>query len=110
MSRSAQERIDDILAAIDRCQRFVALVGPDCDDPDLIAMAEDAIERNLQIIGEAATHLPVEIIADHPEVPWPQIRGFRNILVHQYFGVDLDLVRDVVDNHLPVLEESLRGA
>lgn len=69
-------------------------------------MAEDAIERNLQIIGEAATHLPVEIIADHPEVPWPQIRGFRNILVHQYFGVDLDLV----DNHLPVLEESLRGA
>jgi len=106
VSRSAQERIDDILAAIDRCQRFVALVGPDCDDPDLIAMAEDAIERNLQIIGEAATHLPVEIIADHPEVPWPQIRGFRNILVHQYFGVDLDLV----DNHLPVLEESLRGA
>lgn len=58
MSRTTEERIDDILVAIARCQRFIALVGPECDDPDLIAMAEDAIERNLQIIGEAATTFP----------------------------------------------------
>lgn len=110
MSRTPEERIDDILVAIARCQRFVALVGPDCDEPDLIAMAEDAIERNLQIIGEAATHLPDGVTAARADVPWQQIRGFRNILVHQYFGVDIEIVRDVVDNYLPQLAEALRGS
>lgn len=73
-------------------------------------MAEDAIERNLQIIGEAATRLPDEVMAASPEIPWPQIRGFRNILVHKYFGVDIEVVRDVVNNHLPLLADSLRDA
>jgi len=72
-------------------------------------MAEDAIERNLQIIGEAVNHLPGEITDAHPEVPWPQIRGFRNILVHQYFGVDVEVVRDVVVTHLPALADALRS-
>lgn len=49
-------------------------------------MAEDAIERNVQIIGEATNHLPAEITDAHPEIGWPQIRGFRDILIHQYFG------------------------
>lgn len=72
-------------------------------------MAEDAIERNLQIIGEAANHLPAEVADAHPEIAWPQIRGFRNILVHEYFGVDVDIVRDVVETHLPPLAQALRG-
>lgn len=72
-------------------------------------MAEDAIERNLQIIGEATNNLPTEITDAHPEIIWPQIRGFRNILVHQYFGVDLDTVRDVVRNYLPELATALRA-
>ena len=72
-------------------------------------MAEDAIERNLQVIGEAVIHLPEEITSAHPEIGWPQIRGFRNILVHQYFGVDADVVRDVVETHLPPLAEALRA-
>ena len=75
----------------------------------MVEMAEDAIERNLQIIGEAVNHLPEEITDAHPEVPWPQIRGFRNILVHQYFGVDVDVVRDVVVTHLPTLADALRS-
>ncbi|MCQ9170917.1 DUF86 domain-containing protein [Corynebacterium amycolatum] len=53
--------------------------------------------------GEAVNHLPDEITGAHPEIAWPQIRDFRNILVHQYFGVDIDVVRDVVDTHLPPL-------
>ncbi|MAB81618.1 DUF86 domain-containing protein [Microbacterium sp. UBA3394] len=59
-------------------------------------MAEDAAERNLQIIGEAVVHLPAEVTGAHAEIAWPQIRGFRNILVHQYFGVDVDTVRDAL--------------
>ena len=107
MSRSSEQRIADILQAIDRCSRYVDALAS--DDPTLADMAEDAIERNLQIIGEAANHLPTEITDAHPEIIWPQIRGFRNILVHQYFGVDLDTVRDVIRNHLPDLTTALHA-
>ena len=107
MSRGPDQRISDILEAIDRCRRYSAAL--DDDDADLIEMAEDAIERNLQIIGEAANHLPSKITDAHPEIAWPQIRGFRNILVHHYFGVDVDVVRDVIETHLPPLAEALRA-
>lgn len=107
MTRSTDQRIADILQAIDRCERYVhALVS---DDSGLVDMAEDAVERNLQIIGEAAKHLPTELTDAHPEIAWPQIRGFRNILVHQYFGGDVTTVRDVVETHLPPLAAALRG-
>lgn len=71
-------------------------------------MAEDAIERNLQIIGEATKHLPSEVTEEHSEIPWAQIRGFRNILVHEYFGVETEVVRDVVETYLPPLASALR--
>ena len=106
MSRSAEQRIEDILEAIERCRRYVAVL--DGGDSDVIDMAEDAIERNLQIIGEAANHLIAEVVEAHPEIAWPQIRGFRNILVHRYFGVDIDVIRDVVENYLPPLADAVR--
>lgn len=105
MSRSRDRRIIDALEAIERCQRYIIALTDDARDAE---MAEDAIERNLQIIGEAVNHLPEEITGAHPEIAWPQIRGFRNILVHQYFGVDVDVVRDVVEAHLPPLADALR--
>lgn len=106
MSRDLEERIADLLQAIERCTRYLAAL--DSPDPLLTDMANDAVERNLQIIGEAANHLPPEFTDAHPEIAWPQIRGFRNILVHQYFGVDVDIVRDVVATHLPALAAALR--
>lgn len=105
MSRDPAQRIDDVLEAIERCQRYVAALD---GDADVVEMAEDAIERNLQIIGEAVNHLPAEITDAHSEIAWLQIRGFRNILVHQYFGVDPEVVRDVVEAHLPPLAHALR--
>lgn len=107
MSRSSEERIADILQAIGRCTRYVDAL--DSDDPDLVDMAEDAVTRNLQILAEAAKNLPAEITDAHPEIAWPQVRGFRNILVHEYFGVDLDTVRDVIRTHLPPLAAALRN-
>lgn len=106
MSRSTEQRIADILQSINRCQRYISAL--DSEDPDLVSMADDAVERNLQIIGEAVNHLPAEIMKAHPEIAWPQIRGFRNILVHQYFGVDTDTVQDVVQTYLPTLAAALR--
>lgn len=107
MTRETEERIGDMIEAIDRCRRYIGALDSDAT-ADLADMAEDAIERNLQIIGEAANHLPVEITNAHPEIAWPQIRGFRNILVHQYFGVEFEVVRDVVEAYLPALDRALR--
>ncbi|MDO8381632.1 MAG: DUF86 domain-containing protein [Microbacterium sp.] len=106
MTRSAEQRIQDILGSIHRCRRYATSL--DSANRDLVDMAEDAVERNLQIIGEAASHLPVEITDNHPEIAWPQIRGFRNILVQQYFGVDVETVREVIETYLPNLEAVLR--
>lgn len=105
MSRSAESRVTDILDAIARCEDYLPTLGG--QDRVLARMAEDAIERNLQVIGEAVAALPPSVTEAHPEIPWPQIRGFRNILVHQYFGVDTDTVRDVVEHHLPPLRVAL---
>ncbi|GAA1630595.1 MULTISPECIES: HepT-like ribonuclease domain-containing protein [Brevibacterium] len=107
MSRSAAQRVADILEGIERSQRYLEALTS--GDEQLAEMAEDAIERNLQIIGEAANRLPPEIVDAHPEVAWAQIRGFRNILVHQYFGIDRDIVTDVVTEYLPSLATSLRS-
>jgi uncharacterized protein with HEPN domain len=60
-----------------------------------------SIERQLEIIGEAANNLSPEFIKSNPDVPWPQIISFRNLIVHEYFGLDLELIWDVVVNHIP---------
>lgn len=108
MSRTVEQRVADILEAIGRCHLYAAKLASAGGDESLILMAEDAMERNLQIIGEAVSHLPESVTAAHPEIPWPQIRGFRNVLVHQYFGVDADVIVDVVENHLPGLADVLQ--
>lgn len=108
MSRNAEQRIADILQSVERCARYIDALGS--EDPNTVDMAEDALERNLQIIGEAANTLPQDFTSTHPEIAWPQIRGFRNILVHQYFGVDMASVRDVIETHLPILAAALRSS
>jgi uncharacterized protein with HEPN domain len=106
MSRSANERIGDILEAIDKCQRFQSRLSD--PDPVVAEMAFDAALRNIAVIGEAANHLPNEVTNAHPDIDWPAIIGMRNILVHQYFGVDAVLVERVVERNLTPLADALR--
>ncbi|PRI10645.1 HepT-like ribonuclease domain-containing protein [Leucobacter massiliensis] len=105
MTRGDSERIAHIIEAVNRCRQYADALTE--ADPVIAMMAEDAIQRNLQIIGEAVRHLSPGVTAAHPEIPWAQIRGFRNILVHQHFGVDSATVRDVVETHLPPLRLAL---
>ena len=63
----------------------------------------DAVIRNLEIIGEAASHVPVEIQQQYPDIPWYEMRGMRNILVHEYFGVDNNILWRTVQDDLPGL-------
>jgi uncharacterized protein with HEPN domain len=64
---------------------------------------QDAVIRNLEIIGEAVKRLSPSLTGAHPDVPWRQIAGMRDKLVHDYFGVDLDLVWGVVERELPTV-------
>ncbi len=106
MARLVSQRIEDILRAISNCEDYVQLIS---SDPRLTRMGEDAIERNLQIIGDAVKTLPGTLTEAYPEIPWPQIRGLRNILVHEYFGVDIELVFEVVRIYLPPLKHCLES-
>lgn len=76
-------------------------------------MVQDAVIRNLEVIGEAVRHLPPDLRHRHPEIPWRSITALRNVLIHDYFGVDLDIVWRVVVRRLPTLKrhvESLLGS
>ena len=63
--------------------------------------------RNLEIIGEAANRLPAEFCARHTEIEWRKIIGLRHRIVHDYFGVDLALVWEIVTNNVPALAEQI---
>lgn len=70
---------------------------------------QDATMRQLEIIGEATKRLSDEIRVQHAEVPWRRIAGLRDVLTHDYMGVDLEAVWQVTQRNVPELEEKIRG-
>jgi len=108
MSRSANERFDDILSAVERCRSYRHFL--ESNDNQLSEMAFDATLRNLAVIGEAVRALPAEIIASMPDIPWTSIAGLRNIVVHEYFRVNPELISDIVDNYLDQLAKALEDS
>jgi uncharacterized protein with HEPN domain len=70
-------------------------------------MVYDAVLRNLELIGEAANHVPVEVRERHPDVPWRQVVAMRNRLVHAYLGIDPDTVWSTVQDSVPELLSQL---
>jgi uncharacterized protein with HEPN domain len=62
---------------------------------------QDAVIRNLEVMGEATKNLSAELRAQHPEMPWKGMAGVRDRLIHHYFGVNLDIVWDIVTRELP---------
>lgn len=78
------------------------------EDFDEDKKTQFAAARALEILGEAAGKVDEEIRAAHPEIEWRDIIGLRNIIIHQYFRVDLDTVWDIVTNQIPPLIEQLK--
>mgnify|MGYP006300076139 CR=1 FL=1 len=70
-------------------------------------MRRDAVVRNFEIIGEATKRLSEETKSQRPEIPWRDVAGFRDILIHVYEGVDYVEVWNIVENHLPSLREAV---
>ncbi len=70
----------------------------------------DAVLRNLEVIGEAVKCIPDEVRSQHLHVEWKKMAGLRDILIHHYFGIDAEIIWDVVQNKLPELESQIRDA
>lgn len=71
-------------------------------------MRYSAVIREFEIIGEAVGKLPAILKDGYPEIPWQDIKDFRNLLAHEYFGVDLEIVWNTIRNDLPVLLDSVQ--
>ena len=103
--RSTQLLLEDILES---CQRILDYTnGINYDGFVSDSKTVDAVIRNFEIIGEAANLLPDDLKEDHKTVDWFRIRGFRNRVVHQYFGVDLEIVWKIIKENIPQLAKDV---
>lgn len=98
---------DDIARACAKIRRFVAGL-------DYAAFAnddrtQDAVIRNLEIIGEAAKRLPEEVKSNSPQIPWRLVCGMRDVVAHGYFGVSLRVVWDTATTQIEELENAARA-
>jgi len=106
VSRSDRERLTDMLDALDRCVRFSSHLH--ADEAAIADMAFDAIPRNLTVVGEAAKALPDETRKLFEAVPWHSIAGLRNAVVHEYFRIEAEVIRDIVETEVAPLAEAVR--
>jgi uncharacterized protein with HEPN domain len=67
----------------------------------------DGVVRNLEIIGEAAKRLPDNVKEKTPDIEWKKIAGLRDILIHEYFGIDIEIIWDIIKNKLPQLKKRI---
>jgi uncharacterized protein with HEPN domain len=91
--------LDDILEATKRIQKYTK--GLTLAKLKKNPLVLDAAARNLEIIGEAVKNIPPAIKTKHPEIEWKKIAGLRDILAHEYFGIDIEVIWDIVENKLP---------
>ena len=103
--RSVSVLLDDIYEAIDKIERYIT--GMTAKDFMKDEKTADAVIRNLEIIGEAVNRLPDKFTSQHQNIEWRKIIGLRHRIVHEYFGVDLELVWQIIIHNLPVLKKDL---
>lgn len=99
-------RLQHILDAISEVEGYVNQVS--FDDFESNSEKRYATVKQIEIIGEASNHLTDKTKSDNPQVPWKSIKGFRNISIHEYFGVDFLLVWEIATVDLPDLKQEIQ--
>ncbi len=105
--RSWQLYVDDMLSFASKVLAYTAGLDQARFEGDELTF--DATLRNLELLGEAATHVPDEVRAAHPEIPWRLIVATRNRLIHGYLGIDVDTVWSIVRDDVPALVPKLKA-
>lgn len=106
MSQDFDIYLEDILEAIDRIQEYVQDVTRETFETD--RMRIDAVIRNLEVIGETVKQVPGSVREKYPSVAWRKIAGLREILIHKYFDVNLEIVWGVVQSNIPILKTEIQ--
>ena len=105
MQRQPKAFFDDILEAIRKIEKYSKNLSLDKLKKD--EMIQDAIIRNLEIIGEAVKNIPDAVKDENPEIEWKKISGLRDILIHAYFGIDLEIIWGIIAEKLPPLKKKV---
>lgn len=100
-----KQRIQHALDAINEIEQYIA--NQTFDTFLANSMMRFASIKQLEIVGEECNHLDEDLMAKHPEIEWRKIVGLRNLLIHEYFGVDAALVWDILQNNIPDLKIQL---
>lgn len=105
MKRDAMVQIEDIIESLLRIEEYILSINKD----DFISnvQIQDAVVRRLEIIGEAVKNIPQEIKVKYPHIPWKKIAGMRDLLIHEYFGVNLDRIWKVAKEDIPNLKKEI---
>lgn len=107
MRRGFRFYLEDILTSISKVQNYIG--DSSFDDFVKDEMRLDAVVRNFEIIGEASQHIPAEIKEKYPDVEWRKIADFRNILAHEYFGIDHEILWDIIKNKVAALQSEIQA-
>jgi uncharacterized protein with HEPN domain len=107
MRREPGLYLGDIMESIDAIAAYIE--GADRKEFLSNGMMMDAVQKRLEVMGEAVKGLDASLKRRHPEVPWQRIAGMRDVLSHGYFGVDMNRVWEVAVRDLPVLRSSSRS-
>ncbi|UCE66739.1 MAG: DUF86 domain-containing protein [Candidatus Zixiibacteriota bacterium] len=103
MKKDPRVLIEHVLECIDLIEDY--LDGKTKNDFLESNQLQDAVIRRIEIIGEAVRNIPSDLKSNYKDIPWNEIAGMRDILIHKYFGVDLELIWEVVVSDIPDLKE-----
>jgi uncharacterized protein with HEPN domain len=100
-----------LIQDIDDCGRKILLYVAGYSFEDFIndQRTVDAVIRNFEIIGEASRNLSAESIQNHTSIPWKELIAYRNLLIHEYFGVSLKVVWSIIQDDLPELMKNIQS-
>lgn len=105
MPREHKAYLSDIIGSINKIENYsLDMSFQDFLQNDLV---QDGVVRNLEIIGEAVKKIPVEIKRQKPEIEWKKLAGLRDILIHDYFGIDVVIIWDIVRNKVPEIKRNI---
>ena len=106
MSRNYKILVEHILESIKQIENYTKNIS----EHDFLksTQSQDSVIRRLEIIGEAIGNFPEEIKKEHPNIQWDEISGMRNFLIHEYFGVDLHLIWNTIENDIPKLKKQMK--